>query len=111
MPKYYPSQGEIKMDDDSNVLVSQSFSYEHISTATTTDVKSSAGSLHSITINSATAGSKIVVFDGEVGRQIIAEIITGSNTDPISLVYDVDFDTQLTIVTSGSAQDITVAYK
>ena len=111
MSKYYPTQGEVKMNDDNELIVHKSFSYEHISSATTTNVKESDGTLHAITINSATAGSKIVVFDGEVGRQIIAEIITGSNTDPISLVYDVDFDTQLTIVTSGSAQDITVAYK
>ena len=111
MAKEFPTQGNAQMNNDNELVVHQSFSYEHISTATATDVKSSAGTLHAITINTATAGSKIVVFDGEVGRQIIAEIITGSNTDPISLVYDVDFDTQLTIVTSGSAQDITVAYK
>ncbi|MHA1167867.1 MAG: hypothetical protein ACTSRU_08610 [Candidatus Hodarchaeales archaeon] len=99
------------MDDDRHLLVRQGFDYEHISSAATTNVKASAGFLHAITLNTATAGSKITVFDGEVGGTMIAEIITGSNTDPLSLVYDVEFDTQLTIVTSGTAQDITVAYK
>ena len=111
MAKEFPIQGNAKMNDSDEFVVHQSYSYAHISSSTTTDVKASAGSLHAITINTATAGSKIVVFDGEVGGTMIAEIITGSNTDPISLIYDIDFDTQLTISTSGSAQDITVAYK
>lgn len=88
-----------------------SFSFNHISTNTTTIVKSGSGILNSITINTAGAAlNTATVYDNTAGSGTIIAII--DTTSKVSLQYNIAFTTGLTIVTAtGTAADITVSYK
>ena len=81
--------------------------FANIATATTTLVKSGAGSLASITVNGGTMGS-ITVYDSltAAGTKIatVAAPVAG-----MVLPYGVRFKTGLTIVTA-EATDLTVSY-
>lgn len=82
-------------------------SFANIATATTTLVKTGAGNLHLVSINTAAAGS-VTLYDGltAAGTKIAAinSATAGTTT------YDVRFATGLTVVTVGSI-DITVSYQ
>jgi hypothetical protein len=86
--------------------------YTHVSTATTTTVKSGAGFLHALTINTYVASATITIYDNtaasgtKIATITLPSTITGDA--PITLTYDLVFSTGLTIVTSG-ATDITVS--
>lgn len=87
-------------------------SYSNITTATTTTVKSGAGVLHTVCVNSlGTVASSATVYDNTAGSGTkIATINTlallGCQT------YDVAFTTGLTLVTTGGvAPDITASYR
>lgn len=84
----------------------------HISTATTTVIKSGAGILGSIIINKAIALSAVTIYDGTNAQGTVIGIIT----QPLALLssqrimtYNCKFSTGLTIVTS-STDDITITY-
>lgn len=82
-----------------------------ISTNTTTTVKSGAGFLHTLTINTKGASSNVLtVYDNTAGSGTkIATIDT--TTGVTTLTFDVGFATGLTIVTAtGTAADVTVSY-
>lgn len=84
------------------------YSFSNVSTATTTVVKSGAGTLHSIVVNTTAAGA-ITVYDNTAasGTKIAtlkASVVEGD------FIYDLAFSTGLTIVTAA-ASDITVTYK
>lgn len=89
-------------------------SFSNITTATTTTVKSGAGTLHKICINTYVASGTITMYNNTSasGTKI------GTVTNPAALLkegpdcetYDVYFSIGLTIVTTG-AQDITVVYR
>lgn len=88
------------------------YSFAHISTATTTTVKSGAGVLHTLTVNNlGTVASVTAVYDNIAGSgTVIAVINTLAGQE--SYLYDVAFATGLTIVTTGTvAPDITVSYR
>jgi len=92
--------------------------YKHISTATTTICKYGPGAIHSITINSAGGSSNLAtIYDNTAGSGSVMAVIQTGGTGiavPVVLQFDgVEFNTGLTIVTSGSASqaDITVAYE
>lgn len=89
-----------------------SFAYSHISTATTTTVKSGAGELHSISVNTkGTVASTITVFDNTAGSGTVIGVIDSLNLSG-AFVLDVAFATGLTIVTTGTvAPDITVSFR
>lgn len=90
------------------------YSFNNITTATTTTVKSGAGTLHSIITNTTAASATVTIYDNTAG----SGTKIGTTTNPVSLlqmgpltaIYDVAFATGLTIVTTGT-QDITVTYK
>jgi len=89
-------------------------SYSNITTATTTTVKSGAGTFHAITVNTAVASATLTIYDNtaasgtKIGTITLPSTITG--VDPFILPYDIAFATGLTIVTSGST-DVTVSYR
>lgn len=89
-----------------------SFTYSHISTATTTVVKSGAGELHAISVNTkGTVASTITVFDNTAGSGTVIGVIDSLNLSG-AFVLDVAFTTGLTIVTTGTvAPDLTVSYR
>lgn len=79
----------------------------YISTATTTQVKTGAGLLHTITVNGGTAGT-IIVYDETSGTSNI--IASFDSTNAIATyTLDVSFTTGLKIVT-GAATKLTVSY-
>ena len=89
-----------------------SFAFNNITTKTTTVVKSGAGILHSVTVNTKGSGSNTgVIYDNTAGSgTVIASI------DPTAavgtLVYDLAFATGLTIVTAtGTQADLTITYR
>jgi hypothetical protein len=85
------------------------FSYKHINSAATTTVKSSAGTLHTISINSKAASSSCTVYDNATGSGTVIAVLDTVNFEG-SLTYDVLFATGLTLVTTGTP-DITVTYR
>jgi len=90
----------------------EDYSYVNITTATTTVVKASAGTVKAILINSkGTIASVVTIYDN-----IAASGSKIGTLDSLTLsgVFDlgVRFGTGLTIVTTGTvAPDITVIYK
>jgi hypothetical protein len=88
--------------------------FTHISTATTTTVKSGKGNLHQIVIGTYIASATITIYDNTAASGTIISTLTLPSTitslAPVSIPFDIAFSTGLTIVTSG-ATDITVSYR
>ena len=92
--------------------VEQKFTYNHITASTTTLVKTGAGVLHSISINSkGTIASITTIFDSTTGSGAVIGVVDSLNLFG-SMTMDVQFTNGLTIVTTGTvAPDITVSYR
>jgi len=88
-------------------IMTEHNNYTHISTATTTVVKSTRGILKRITLNETTAGS-VTVYDNTAGSGTVVATIAASVTAR-TLDYDAVLSTGITVVTAG-ADDITVIY-
>jgi hypothetical protein len=85
-------------------------SYANITTATTTTVKTGAGVLLGVIVNSAGAGSTITLYANTAGSG--TKIATLTSAAQTSLTYDLAFTTGLTAVTaSGTPADITIVYR
>jgi len=91
------------------------YNYTHITTQTTTLIKTGAGILHSIIINSHAASATIEMDDALTHTSPVIGIVTLPSTItaviPIALEYDVQFSTGLSITTGVAAPDITVVWK
>jgi len=89
------------------------YSYNNITSNTTTAVKSGAGVLHSITFNNPIATNTVTILDSLTGIGTkIGTITSPASPVPVTLIYDTAFATGLTIVTAtGTAPDITVSFK
>jgi len=96
----------------SAVNVQTSFLFSNITTATTTTVKSGAGILRGVTINTkGTIASAVTIYDSLSGSGTKIGTIDSLNLAG-QFEYDIAFSTGLTIVTTGTvAPDITVAYR
>ncbi len=98
-------------------MIIQEFEYTNITLAapTTTVVTTGKGILHSIIINKPLAGGSIAIYDNTAGSGTLIGTIVKPATllsdVAQSIIYDVKFGNGLTIVTSGAAQDITVAWQ
>lgn len=104
---------DISLNRDSNSAVAPFYNYVNITAAapTTTVVKSGAGFLHSITFNKPVATGVVKIDDAITDTTpVIGTITTPANPQPYTVLYDVEFFTGLTLVTSTAAQDITVSY-
>jgi hypothetical protein len=85
-------------------------SFTNITTATTTAVKSGAGIIDRIIVNTAGAGSTLVLYDNTAASG--TKIGTFTTAAQTSLTVNCAFATGLTAVTaSGTAADITVIYR
>lgn len=87
-------------------------SVANITTATTTTVKSGAGTLHGINVNTkGTVASTVTVYDNTAASGTKLATLDSLNLAGWNQ-YDVNFATGLTIVTTGTvAPDITVSYR
>lgn len=88
--------------------VEQRFTARHISTATTTTVKTGSGLLHSIVVQGGTAGT-IIVYDNTAGSGTIIASFDSTNAIA-SYVFDCTFATGLTVVTDAATK-LTVNYR
>lgn len=88
--------------------VEQQMSYQAISTATTTTVKSGSGLLHSIIVTGGTAGT-IIVYDNTAGSGTVIASFDSTNALE-TYVFNAKFTTGLTIVT-GAATKLTAIYR
>lgn len=88
------------------------YSFNNITTAATTVVKSGAGVVHTLTINSlGTVASVTTIYDNTAASGTKIATIDSLNLRG-TVLYDVAFSVGLTIVTTGTiAPDITVAYR
>jgi hypothetical protein len=96
-----------------NTGVIPGYNYANITLAapTTTVVKPGQGILHSIVFNKPVATGVVTVYDNTAGSgTVIATITEPTGVLPYVLLYELTFNTGLTIVTSVAAQDITVVY-
>lgn len=85
--------------------------FANITTAATTPVKSGAGILGRIIVNTPVNSATITIYDNTAASGTkIGTITLPASATPITFAYDVFFATGLTIVTSG-ATDITVVYR
>lgn len=89
--------------------VQPSYLFNNIATQTTTLVKTGAGVLHSVCVNTAASGAVITIYDSltATGTKI------GTLTDPAQgcIPFDAAFSTGLTVVTATASADITVSYR
>lgn len=98
----------LKKDENGSTGV---WNYTHISTTTTTLIKTGTGILHSITFNTPVATGTVESDDALTNTTpIIGKTTTATGTNPTTLIYDVVFNTGLSITTGTAAQDITVAW-
>lgn len=102
----------LRMDSTDHLWVGESNSYSHISTSTTTTVKSGAGVLHAISVNAlGTVASQATIYDNTAGSGTVIAVVD-TLTQLRTVLLDVAFTTGLTIVTTGTvAPDLTVAYR
>lgn len=95
--------------------VEQRFSYAYIAAGqAATVVKSGAGFLHTITLNSAASATNVTtIFDNTAGSgTTIAKPAATTATVPTTLTYDVSFSTGLTILTAtANGADMTVSFR
>lgn len=86
-------------------------SYKHIATSTTTLVKSGAGTLHTICINTlGTVASTIEFDDATTHTTPVIGILNSLTTGQGCYTYDVSFGTGLSVTTTG-APDVTLSYR
>ncbi len=94
--------------------VEHRYSYTHITTATTTVVKASAGFLHKIIWNKGVATGVTTVYDNTSAAGTVVAIRTlGAallSDPPVTGEYNCTMGTGITIVTS-QAEDITVVWR
>ena len=101
----------------SSVAVAQAgWTYSHTATAAATTIKSGAGYLHTVCLNSPSGTGTLTVADATSGTTPAIAIITASGAaavagQPFCQTYDVLFATGLTITDATEAQDVTVSYK
>lgn len=94
------------------LVQSPGFLFANITTATTTTVKSGAGVLRGVTVNTkGTIASTITIYDNTAGSGTKIGTIDSLNLAG-QFLFDVAFATGLTLVTTGTvAPDITVSYR
>ena len=89
------------------------YNYTHMTTGTTTLIKTGPGILHSIVVNTGVASATIEIDDALTHTSPVVGILTCQATtvgQPFTATYDIQFNTGLSITTSG-ATDITIVWK
>lgn len=101
----------IKRDADGGIA--PFYTYSNITTASSVPLKvGSGGFLHTITLNKPTATSVIQICDvtAAFGTTTIGTITVPASPMPVTLTYDVEYSSGLSIVMSTANSDITVSY-
>lgn len=113
-----PFFAKVKLHDLGNNIylfsvIDHPYSYNHITSETTTVVKNRAGILKRIVNNKPVIAGTITIYDNTSASGAIIALVTNPaialTQQQVVLDYDVSFNTGLTIVTT-TAQDLTVVY-
>lgn len=94
---------------DGSYRMTPDYLYSNITAATTTVVKTGSGLLHAIVVGTASpSGATATIYDNTTasGASVSVVSVTGSS----NLIYDINLNTGLTIVTSATG-NLTVTYK
>lgn len=91
------------------------WNYTHITSATTTLVKTGPGVLHSVVLGTLVASSSIELDDALTHTSPVISTITPPATVtsvvPFAVLYDVVFSTGLSVTTVGASPDYTVVWR
>lgn len=88
------------------------YKYKAITDQSTTLVKSGSGFLHAIVLNKPTENTTVKIDDALTDTTpVIGTITIPEKPQPTTLIYDLGFNTGLTIVTGTANSDITVIYR
>lgn len=91
-------------------LTISAYKSAHITTDATTTIKSGAGILHTVCVNTPAATETITIYDNTAASGTVLAVATlFASTNPC-FTYDLTFATGLTVVTAVAAGDITVTY-
>lgn len=90
--------------------VDKTWAKGYITTTTTTLLKTGAGVLHSVTFNKPVATGTCELDDAITQTNAFGIITTPTSPLPVTLTYDVEFTTGLSITTGTAAQDITISF-
>lgn len=90
--------------------IGQTWAKGYITTQTTTLLKTGPGVLHSVTFNKPTATGTCELDDAITNTAPFAIITTPASPMPVTLTYDVEFTTGLSVTTATANQDITVSF-
>lgn len=82
----------------------------YITTQTTTLLKTGPGILHSVTFNKPVSTGTCELDDAITNANPFAIITTPAGGVPVTLIYDVEFTTGLSVTTGTANQDITIAF-
>lgn len=86
-------------------------SFSEITTATDTVVKSGAGTLHAVNVNTCVSGATVKIYNATSAIGTPITITCPANTAGMpTFIYDAYFGTGITVRTSG-ATDVTVTYR
>ena len=103
---------DVRNSDASSLRLSSiiPYTYTNIALSAQTVVKSGAGILHGIAVNSQNI-SGMKLYDNTVsGGSVIATLTTSAMTGGPFYTFDVNFATGLVVSTGSSNTDITVSY-
>jgi len=93
------------------LMVEQQFTPTNITTQTTTTLKSGAGLLHAVVINTPVANAVVTIYDNTAGSGTLIGTITLPaallSSGPVTVMINGKFTTGCTIVTSGATMNIT----
>jgi hypothetical protein len=89
----------------------QVYSYQNITTDTTTTLKTGPGYLHTVCINTPAATGTITIYDNTAASGTLIGTITSFASLPGCFTYDVAFWTGLTVVTATATPDVTVTFR
>lgn len=88
------------------------YTYASITTQATTLIKTGEGFLHAIVFNKPVATGTVEIDDAVTHTSpVIGTVTTPANPMPVTLIYDVEFLTGLSITTGTASQDITIVYR
>lgn len=107
------NRGDAQVDVNGRLIITDVGSFSHISTATTTTVKSGAGILKSVCYNTKNAnGDTMTMYDNTAGSGTVIGVFTSSGQSNVGACasYNLKFATGLTMVTTGTS-DYTVVYQ
>lgn len=93
-------------------VVGAGFTFTNINTATTTTPKSGAGVLHAVCVNTINATSTLQMYDNTAASGTKIGLLTqATGQQPGCLVFDVAFNTGLTLVSTTGTPDYTVSWR